>query len=323
MRRALTVKAELSANRSLVAGLELLEKTAGNLLQELFERLQTRVPLAVLLACVLNRNSGSTIRDVSRIVNKVILSLQMDIDSYSNFVRIYRGDYNESLHQKVRAMKRPLLERFASCALCGDDFAAQNAAICVFACGHSFHAACLDRGNRGNRGNPGEQGSQSPRTAKSARSSLRTDECPICRGKREEVRKKVGLAGKFERQTVKQRLLPETAGIGADAAEKEKEKEKEKEAAMAADEATRWREFQRRRREKEQSSLLFIYDQMGGDQQQLVKLLDPPSSLFSARPDLPEVDPQALVEMPQPGNLPIKPISKGECVLLYSSPYAE
>ena len=100
IRRALNVKVELNANRKIVAGLELLEKTAGNLLQELFDRLQSRIPLAVLLACVLNRNSGNTIRDVSNIINKVILSLQMDIESYANFVRIYRGDYNESLHPR-------------------------------------------------------------------------------------------------------------------------------------------------------------------------------------------------------------------------------
>lgn len=330
IRRALNVKVELNANRKIVAGLELLEKTAGNLLQELFDRLQARIPLAVLLSCVLNQNSGNTIRDVSNIINKVILSLQMDIESYSNFVRIYRGDYNESLHQKVEAMKRPLVGRFASCALCGADFLPENEAISVFACGHSFHARCLERGNRGN----GETGE--------------TEECPICRGKREEVRKKVGLAGKNERQTVKQRLLPDPAGMEASEGEAKMEKEKEKEAGNEdkdndnnkikvndkindkvkvkdededEDEVTRWREFQRKRREKEEGSLLFIFDKMGGNQQQMMKLLEPPS-LFSAAPDFPDIDPQYLIETPQPGSLPIKPNSKGECVLLFSSPFA-
>ena len=305
IRRALNVKVELNANRKIVAGLELLEKTAGNLLQELFDRLQSRIPLAVLLACVLNRNSGNTIRDVSNIINKVILSLQMDIESYANFVRIYRGDYNESLHQKVEEMKRPLVGRFASCAACGADFVPENEGIFVFVCGHSFHAHCLDRGNRGN----GETGE--------------TEECPICRGKREEVRKKVGLAGKNERQTVKQRFLPETAGM--EAGEGEAKTAAEKEAASEAkdeDVTARWREFRGKRREKEEGSLLAIFEQMGGNQQQMMELLEPPS-LFSAAPDFPDIDPQYLIETPQPGSLPIKPNSKGECVLLLSSPFAQ
>ena len=217
IRRALNVKVELNANRKIVAGLELLERTAGNLLQELFDRLQARIPLAVLLACVLNRNSGNTIRDVSHIINKVILSLQMDIESYANFVRIYRGDYNESLHQKVEQMKRPLVGRFACCAACGADFAPENEGILVFACGHSFHARCIDRGNRG----IGETGE--------------TEECPICRGKREEVRKKVGLAGENERQTVKQRFLPETAGMEAGEGEGEAKAEKEAAAKLQSE----------------------------------------------------------------------------------------
>ena len=315
IRRALNVKVELNANRKIVAGLELLEKTAGNLLQELFDRLQSRIPLAVLLSCVLNQNSGNTIRDVSNTINKVILSLQMDIESYSNFVRIYRGDYNESLHQKVEAMKRPLVGRFASCAMCGGDFSPENEAISVFSCGHSFHRRCLDGGNSGNSGNSGN------------------GECPICRGKREEVRKKVGLAGESDWQTVKQRILPESraaamsmagdaktneagiAGIAGETGETDEEKK-------AGDEATRWREFKKKRREKEESSLLFIFDKMGGNQQQLIKLLEPPS-LFSAVPEFPDMDPQYLIETPQPGSLPIKPNSKGECVLLLSSPFAQ
>ena len=161
IRRSLNVKIELNANRKIVAGLELLEKTAGNLLQQLFDNLQGKIPLPVLLSCVLNQNTGNTIRDVSHTINKVILSLQMDIESYSNFVRIYRGDYNETLHQIVEGMKRPFLGRFSTCAVCNESLTGKGEMVVIFACGHSFHKRCVG------------------------------EVCPICREGKEEVKKKV------------------------------------------------------------------------------------------------------------------------------------
>ena len=133
----------MNGNRKIIAGLEMLEKTAAGLLQQVLDILQSKIPLAVLLSCVLNQNSGNTIRDISGIVTKVIQSLQMDIEGFDNFVRIYRGDYNECLHQKVELMKQPVVIRYKTCFTCGKVVQPDEESR-VFPCGHIYHEKCSE-----------------------------------------------------------------------------------------------------------------------------------------------------------------------------------
>ena len=133
----------MSGNRKIIAGLELLERTASSLLQQMLDSLQVKIPLAVLLTCVLNQNTGNTVHDISGIVSKVIRSLQMDIEGYDKFVRIYRRDYNECLHQKAEIIKQPFLFQFSTCAACKQSF--QEGENCrAFNCGHMYHVCCCE-----------------------------------------------------------------------------------------------------------------------------------------------------------------------------------
>ena len=140
VRKVLSLKTDMNGNRKIIAGLELLEKTAAGLLQQVLDTLQVKIPLAVLLSSVLNQNSGNTIRDISGIVTKVIQSLQMDIEGFENFVHIYRGDYNECLHQKVELMKHGTVIQYETCFGCGGELAGEECR--VFVCGHVYHTRC-------------------------------------------------------------------------------------------------------------------------------------------------------------------------------------
>ena len=111
---------------------------------------------------------------------------------------------------------------------------------------------------------------------------------------------------------MKPRLLAETGDVGTVETKKEKEKLTQME---------RWKLFKQNQKETESGSLFRIYERLNGNNQQILKLLEPPA-LFSSIPEFPDVDPNQLIETPQPGNLPIKPLSKGECILLLNSPYA-
>ena len=133
----------MNGNRKIIAGLELLESNASNVLQQVLDSLQIKVPQVVLLTYVLNQNSGNTVHDISDIVSKVIENLQMEIDGYDKYMHIYRRDYNECLHQKAALIRQPFLFQFSHCFACkgpiveGEDCRA-------FVCGHVYHTMCSE-----------------------------------------------------------------------------------------------------------------------------------------------------------------------------------
>ena len=241
-RNALNLKIDMAGNRKIIAGLDLLERNAAKELQRLLDSLQMKIPLPYLLSFVLNQNSGNTIKDVSGIINKVISSLQMDIKSFSNFVRIYRGDYNNCLHQKVDAMKLPLLVRSRICYSCGNTIADDEEMV-VFRCGHVFQRACL-----------------------------KVEYCSVCEEEKNESERKTGIV------SIEHKLL-QLEG---------KKEEEVKEVSL-----------------KERFC----------NKQSFLKLMEPPA-MFSSIPQFPDADPESLIPEPVPGNLPVKPYAKGECVLL-------
>lgn len=141
LRHQLVMKTELNANKKVIASLELCEQECGNELQRVLDLLQRKIPLSVLLECVLDRNANSTVKDLSGIINKVINTLQSEIKNYTHFVSIYRGDYNHALQKKVAAMKRPVKARFSVCVECGE-VVVEGDSLRVFTCGHICHATC-------------------------------------------------------------------------------------------------------------------------------------------------------------------------------------
>ena len=68
-------------------------------------------------------------------------------------------------------------------------------------------------------------------------------------------------------------------------------------------------------KEEKEGSLTSIYCRMNCNKQSFLKLMEPPA-MFSSIPQFPDVDPESLIPEPVPGNLPVKPYAKGECVLL-------
>lgn len=135
------LKTDMNGNRKIIAGLELLEKTAAGLLQQILDVLQVKIPLTVLLTCVLNQNTGNTIRDIREIVSKVIQSLHMDIEGFDNFVRIYHRDYNDCLHQKAEVMKKPIVFKYGTCYKCRNAIHGDESCR-SFVCGHIYHSRC-------------------------------------------------------------------------------------------------------------------------------------------------------------------------------------
>lgn len=263
-RNALNLKIEMAGNRKIIAGLDLLERNAANALQRLLDCLQLKISLPYLLSFVLSQNSGNTIKDVSGIINKVMNSLQMDIKGFTNFVRIYRGDYNECLHQKVEEMRRPVRVRSCVCFSCGE-IITDDDEMCAFQCGHVFHRRCLKK-----------------------------EHCVVCEDVNDEKRK-AGIVG------IEHKLLP---------AEYEK-----KESAEVVSPQDRLANYRMMRKEAREGNLTAIYSKMNCNKQQFLRLMEPPA-LFSSAPQFPDVDPSFLIPSPNPGNLPVKPNAKGECVLL-------
>ena len=143
IRKVLTLKTNMNGNRKIIAGLELLESTSAGLLQQILDTLQSKIPLATLLTSVLNQNSGNTVRDINGIVTKVIHSLQMDIEGFDNFVRIYKRDYNDCLHQKADLIKQPLLFKYSTCFGCKEGIGKNDQCRC-FTCGHIYHTSCCE-----------------------------------------------------------------------------------------------------------------------------------------------------------------------------------
>ena len=264
-RNALNLKIEMAGNRKIIAGLDLLERNAAKELQRLLDSLQVKIPLPYLLSFVLNQNSGNTIKDVSGIINKVISSLQMDIKSFTNFVRIYRSDYNNCLHQKVDAMKLPLLVKSRICYSCGSTIADDEEMV-VFRCGHVFHKACL-----------------------------KVEYCFVCEEEKNESERKSGIVG------IESKLL-----------QVEGKKEEERKEVSLKERLDHYRSIHK---EEKEGNLTSIYSRMNGNKQAFLKLMEPPA-MFSSIPQFPDVDPASLIPDPLPGNLPVKPYTKGECVLL-------
>lgn len=141
IRRTLTMKIELNGNRKVIAGLELCEEVCGSELQHILEVLQGIIPVSILLGCVLERNANSTVKDLSGIVNKVLGTLQSDVKNYANYVRIFRGDYNSVLQEKMAELKRPVKARYGVCSVCGLSVL-ESDSVRVFACGHVAHESC-------------------------------------------------------------------------------------------------------------------------------------------------------------------------------------
>ena len=136
------MKTELNANKKMLASLEMCERECGKELQKVLDFLQQRIPLSVLLECVLERNANSTVKDLSGIINNVISTLQAEIKNYHHFVNIYRGDYNTALGRKVAVMKNPVKARFGVCVNCGDVIK-EGEECRVYNCGHLCHLACI------------------------------------------------------------------------------------------------------------------------------------------------------------------------------------
>ena len=177
IRRTLTMKIELNGNRKVIAGLELSEEVCGSDLQHILELLQGIIPVSILLECVLDRNANSTVKDLSGIVNKVLGTLQSDVKNYSNFVSIFRGDYNTVLQLKVAEMKRPVKAKYSVCSVCGQTVS-ENESIRVFACGHIAHESCCQ-----------------------------SDNCDICNQQSETV-KKVRVVCRNHKKAVRMEMLP-------------------------------------------------------------------------------------------------------------------
>ena len=88
-----------------------------------------------------------------------------------------------------------------------------------------------------------------------------------------------------------------------------------KESAEVVSPQDRLANYRMMRKEAREGNLTAIYSKMNCNKQQFLRLMEPPA-LFSSAPQFPDVDPSFLIPSPNPGNLPVKPNAKGECVLL-------
>ena len=79
--------------------------------------------------------------------------------------------------------------------------------------------------------------------------------------------------------------------------------------------AERWKMYKEMREEKESGSLYEANERFYANTQQFLKLLEPPA-LFSSVPDFPDIAPELLIQEPVPNSLPVKPESRGECLVL-------